>query len=110
MSRVLVHRGFQVLEADSGERALEIATAHDGPIELLVSDVVMPGMSGRELALQLQSRRPDLLVVLASGNLDATVLEGLAEGSAVFLAKPFKPSEILGVIADLRSHRSVRHP
>ena len=93
ISRVLVHRG------------LEIARAHDGPIELLVSDVVMPGMSGRELALELQAQRPDLLVILASGNLDASVLEGLAGGSAVFLAKPFKPSELVGVIAELRSRR-----
>jgi PAS domain S-box-containing protein len=105
VSRVLVHRGFDVLEAESGERALEIARAYDRPIELLVSDVVMAGMSGRELALELQAQRPDLLIILASGNLDATVLEGLADGSAVFLAKPFRPSELVNVIAELRSLR-----
>jgi PAS domain S-box-containing protein len=105
MSRVLMHRGFDVLEAESGERALEVARAHEGPIELLVSDVVMPGMSGRELALELQGQWPGLLVILASGNLDATVLEGLAENSAIFLAKPFKPSELVSVIAELRSRR-----
>jgi PAS domain S-box-containing protein len=105
ISRVLLHRGFDVLEAESGERALEIARAHNGPIELLVSDVVMPGISGRELALELQAQWPDLLIILASGNLDASVLEGLADGSAVFLAKPFKPSELVNVIAELRSLR-----
>jgi DNA-binding response OmpR family regulator len=70
-----------------------------------VSDVVMPGISGRELALELQAQWPDLLIILASGNLDASVLEGLADGSAVFLAKPFKPSELVNVIAELRSLR-----
>jgi PAS domain S-box-containing protein len=110
MSRVLVHRGFEVLEAESGERALAIARAHGGPIELLVSDVVMPGMSGRELALELQAQWPDLLIILASGNLDASVLEGLADGSAVFLAKPFKPSELVNVIAELRSLRGAPSP
>ncbi|HUD69345.1 MAG TPA: ATP-binding protein [Acidimicrobiales bacterium] len=110
VSRVLVHRGFDVLEAESGERALEIARGYDGPIELLVSDVVMPGMSGRELALELQAQRPDLLIILTSGNLDATVLEGLVDGSAVFLAKPFKPSELVSVIAELRSIRGHATP
>ena len=110
MSRVLSHRGFEVLEAASGELALETARAFPGPIELLVSDVIMPGMSGRELALQLQSDRPELLIVLASGNLDATVLEGLAVDSAVFLAKPFKPSELISVIAELRARREPPAP
>jgi PAS domain S-box-containing protein len=110
MSRVLVHRGFEVLEAESGERALAIARAHGRAIELLVSDVVMPGMSGRELALELQTQWPDLLIILASGNLDASVLDGLADGSAVFLPKPFKPSELVNVIAELRSRRGAPSP
>ncbi len=72
---------------------------------MLVSDVVMAEMSGAQLAAQLQGERPDLLVVLVSGNIDSTALDGLREGSSAFLAKPFRPSELIGVLHELRRSR-----
>jgi PAS domain S-box-containing protein len=106
LARILRHNGFEVLETDSGERALEVARAWPGSIDLLVSDVVMPGMTGGELAATLQSERPDVLVVLVSGNVDSAVVESVAEGTGAFLAKPFKPSELINVIAELRGRRN----
>jgi PAS domain S-box-containing protein len=105
VTRVLTHNGYEVLEAESGEDALSLANKHTDPIHVLVSDVVMGAMSGKELASELQVARPDLLVVLASGNVDASILEGLREGSATFLAKPFRPSEVLEAVAALQSRR-----
>ena len=75
-----------------------------GAIDLLVSDVVMTGMTGGELAATLQAERPEVLVVLVSGNVDSTVVETWPRGSGAFLAKPFKPSELVGV--DRRAARA----
>jgi PAS domain S-box-containing protein len=105
IARILRHNGFEVLEAESGEHALEVAAHHDGTIHLLVSDVVLGGMTGEALACVLQSQRPELLVVLVSGNVDSTVVESVEPGTGVFLAKPFRPSELVGVISELRVRR-----
>jgi PAS domain S-box-containing protein len=105
VSRVLTRTGYTVLEAENGERALALAEDLGDGVELLVSDVVMGGVSGHELALELQSRWPSLLVVLVSGNIDESVIDDLTEGSAAFLAKPFRPSELLEVIEELLATR-----
>ena len=82
--------GYVVLEAEDGAQALKISQEHHGTIDLLLTDVVMPGMSGRALADQLALRRPQTRVVYMSGYTGQTVGEHgvLAEGS-FFLPKPF---------------------
>jgi CheY-like chemotaxis protein len=105
VARVLAHDGFDVLEADSAEAALELAAAHEEGIDLLVSDVVMGAMSGGELAERLQAERPGLQVVLVSGNVPSSVLDALAPGSAAYLAKPFRPSQLIEVVRELRASR-----
>jgi PAS domain S-box-containing protein len=106
VARVLRHNNFDVLEAESAERALEIARDREGPIDLLVSDIVMSGMDGAKLAAALQADRPELLVVLVSGNVDESVVDVVAEGTGTFLPKPFKPSELMAVVAELRARRA----
>ncbi len=91
LSRQLLERcGYEVLEAESGAEALKISEANHRTIHLLLTDVVMPGMSGRVLADQLVKRRPEIRVVYMSGYTGQTVGEHgvLAEGS-LFLPKPF---------------------
>jgi signal transduction histidine kinase/CheY-like chemotaxis protein len=90
--RALETQGYTVLAASGGADAVRIAERHGGTIHLLLTDVVMPGMSGRELAAQLAARRPGLRVVYMSGYPGDTAARAgaLAHGTA-FLQKPFEP-------------------
>jgi signal transduction histidine kinase/DNA-binding response OmpR family regulator len=87
---VLAAQGYQVLSAMHGEEALQVAKAHEGPIHLLVTDVVMPRMSGRALADLLCSCRPEMRVLFVSGYTDdAIVHHGVLAEGIHFLSKPF---------------------
>ena len=87
--------GYTVLEARHGGEALLACERHPGPIHLMVTDVVMPQMSGRELADRLTPLRPDMQVLFMSGYTeDALVQHGVADHSVAFLQKPFKPIEL----------------
>ena len=101
MAQVLGRNGFVVVEANSGERALELARAREATFDLLISDVVMDAVTGPELARELQNSIPSLRILLISGTADASVLEVLNPDTSVFLAKPFKPSELIDHVHDL---------
>jgi signal transduction histidine kinase/ActR/RegA family two-component response regulator len=93
----LRRRGYQVLEASSGEDALRVARAFDGTIHLLLSDVVMPGLKGPALAEQLRAMRPGLKVLLMSGYAaDVVTPSDLKE--ATLLSKPFAPSALVSAV------------
>jgi PAS domain S-box-containing protein len=88
--QVLERQGYTVLEAPHGDAALALAAAHDGPIHLLLTDVVMPGLSGRQVADQLKLLRPETRVLYASGYTDdAVVRHGVLEAGIAYLQKPF---------------------
>jgi len=97
-------RGYRVLEAENGEAALRISDRHSEPIHMLITDVVMPGMSGRELSARLCATHPTTKVLYLSGYTeDAIVHEGVLEPGTAFLQKPFtlqmlskKVREVLG--------------
>ena len=90
--QVLERYGYAVLEAPNGETALRLAAKHHGPIHLLLTDVVMPGLSGRQLAEQLVRLRPDMKVLYASGYADqAIVHHGILESGIAYIQKPFTP-------------------
>jgi two-component system, cell cycle sensor histidine kinase and response regulator CckA len=97
-------KGYKILEADNGEAALRIASTHPGTIDMLITDVVMPGMSGRELAKQLATSHPQTRTLFLSGYAeDAIVHHGVLDPGTAFLQKPFtlqslanKVREVLG--------------
>ena len=98
----LERAGYRVLAAPDGSSALALASAHEGTIDLLLTDVIMPGMNGRELAATLTCRRPGIRVLFASGYTD-NVLEGqdaLAPGVAL-LDKPFTPADLAAKVRDV---------
>jgi two-component system cell cycle sensor histidine kinase/response regulator CckA len=100
--------GYEVLEAENGSDALKVSQEHRGIIHLLLTDVVMPGMSGRVLADQLVKRRPETRVVYMSGYTGQTVGEHgvLAEGS-FFLPKPFTRQALAQKIREALDGQSV---
>ncbi|MGH7506880.1 MAG: response regulator, partial [Longimicrobiales bacterium] len=94
-SRVLRKYGYTVIEAPSGDEAVQLARRHTGTIDLLVTDVVMPGMSGREVADRIRASRPDTRILFTSGYTPEAILQHrvVTEG-APFLAKPFTPASL----------------
>ena len=82
--------GYHVLEASGGLGALEMSRGHNGPIHLLLTDVIMPGMSGAELAKKLRTERPETKIIFMSGYTDDAVAHhGVLESGVTLLVKPF---------------------
>ncbi|VTS08798.1 PAS domain S-box protein [Tuwongella immobilis] len=99
---LLVRAGYQVLEAESAEQALEIYPEHGSRIQLIVTDVVMPGMSGCELVTQLESRHPANRVLFLSGYTpSAPVREHLATHGSMFLQKPYSPELLVRMVREI---------
>ncbi len=95
-------RGYRVLEAADGRAAMAVAEGRVGEIDLLVTDVVMPGMSGRELADVLRVRQPGLKVLFMSGYVeDALVRHGIVEAEEAFLHKPFSLVELAAKVREV---------
>jgi PAS domain S-box-containing protein len=92
ITRILVDRGYVVLAATNGDQALELLQQHPHGIQLLLTDVVMPGLNGRELAQRVTAARDGLSVLYVSGYTGEAVLRhGLLEPGVAFLHKPFTP-------------------
>jgi PAS domain S-box-containing protein len=90
--RVLQRQGYNVLEARDGEDARRLATNHAGPIHLLLTDIVMPGISGMALAGQLTQIRPELKTLFMSGYTDEAIAHhGVLDPDVALLQKPFSP-------------------
>ena len=92
----LSQAGYEVLIAGTGDEALAVAAAHAGPIPLLLTDLVMPGMSGKQLAERFRTERPEGRVLYMSGYFDEDVTgTGVLDAGLAFLPKPFSRDELL---------------
>jgi two-component system cell cycle sensor histidine kinase/response regulator CckA len=93
--------GYRVLEASNGAEALDLVDREEGSIDMLLSDVVMPGMNGRELSEKLLLDRPEMKVLFTSGYpADTIIRHGIAQATTAYLEKPYLPDELA---------RKVRH-
>lgn len=100
--RILRKESLELLEAENGFEALKVAEMHAEGIDLLLSDVAMPGMSGAELAQRLRERYPDLAVLFMSGYFDQeTVRAPIAERHEPFIEKPFTPDELARRVSEI---------
>jgi two-component system cell cycle sensor histidine kinase/response regulator CckA len=107
----LVSRGYKVLEAENGEAGLRIAEACKEPIDILITDVVMPGMGGRELAKRLLTLRPGISVLYLSGYTeDAVVTQGALGPRTAFLQKPFTLQNLAKKVREVLRTRSATPP
>ena len=103
----LERHGFVVLTAESGSEALRLAAAHQGPIDLLITDVVMPDLRGPDLARRLVAERPGLTTLFMSGYMDDalgddnTALPVLVD----FIHKPFLPSALVAKVREILDRR-----
>ncbi len=92
---VLLLHGYRVLDAENGEEALKIGKEYEGPIHLLLTDVEMPKMGGREAAERLQPLYPEMKVIYMSGYThNAIVHHGILEPGLNFIEKPFTPESL----------------
>jgi two-component system, cell cycle sensor histidine kinase and response regulator CckA len=99
IARTLEAAGYKVLTAAGGEEALRMLERYEEPVHLMVTDVVMPGMSGRRLADQLGQLRPELKVLYMSGYTDDVILRHNVVGeSAPFVSKPFGMADLIRLI------------
>jgi two-component system, cell cycle sensor histidine kinase and response regulator CckA len=100
LCRMLRGEGHEVLEAGEGREGLEIVEARAGDIDLLISDIVMPGMGGAELAETLRTRWPALRVILMSGYAKEAITRDIRNSVNAFLGKPFSLSAVRAAIAE----------
>jgi signal transduction histidine kinase len=102
ITETLSEGGYRVLPARDGATALQIVAIHDGDIHLALTDMVMPGMNGKEVALELGRLRPGLPVLYMSGYSDTGIVhDGRLDEGVMLLQKPFSPVELLERIRDL---------
>jgi hypothetical protein len=102
LKKVLARQGYTVLEARHGRDALLVSERHKGPIHLVLTDVVMPEMGGRELVTQLRASRPETRVLYISGYTnDEVVRRGIAESDGMFIQKPFSSDDLVRRVREL---------
>ena len=100
-SRALQSRGYTVLEAANGKAALEVVDSHDGQIDLVISDVVMPEMDGPTLLKELRKRRKGIEIIFISGYAQDAFRENLEEDEKLaFLPKPFSLKQLAAAVKD----------
>jgi two-component system cell cycle sensor histidine kinase/response regulator CckA len=100
--RVLEAHGYTVLEAMNGEEALVLCDQHEGPIDLVATDVVMPGINGGMLVERLAVKRPALRVLFMSGYTDDDILRrGVVDPRMAFLPKPFTPEALASKVREV---------
>jgi CheY-like chemotaxis protein len=102
----LATNGYRVLSAKHGADALGIAERHEGPIHLLLTDAIMPGMSGRELATHVAEHREGIKILYMSGYTDdAVVRHGVLAAEVAFLQKPFTPDALARKVRNVLDDR-----
>jgi two-component system, cell cycle sensor histidine kinase and response regulator CckA len=108
---ILEAEGYKILSAEDAEQALILAKSHNGPIHLVVTDIVMPNMSGSELAAELLQLRPDTRIIFCSGYSDREIVRRIQSGvPANFVAKPFTPEELQRKVREVLRDSSIDLP
>lgn len=106
VSNTLLRAGYEVITAESGLEVLQASHDHEGVIDLLLTDVIMPGVSGKELAERLLESRPEVSVLYMSGYTENSIVHhGVLDDDVNFLPKPVTPARLLSAIEDVLGRR-----
>ena len=100
---VLSHAGYHVLESSNAKEALQIASRHQGKIDVLLTDIVMPEMNGAELAHHMLNHQPDLITIFMSGYAEQDLLRKTKLTSAIHIQKPFTVDALLSRVSEALS-------
>lgn len=104
---ILLGAGYRVIEAEDGEQALRAAEDHPGIIHVLLTDIMMPGINGKELADRLATIRPDTKMIFMSGRAAEVISDaGVLIPVDAFLAKPFTVDRLLNKVRERLEYRS----
>ena len=104
---ILLGAGYRVLEAEDGEQALRVAENHQGAIHVLLTDIMMPGINGKELAGRFIVARPDAKAIFMSGRVAEVISDaGVLIPADAFLAKPFTAERLLNKVRERIEHCS----
>jgi two-component system, cell cycle sensor histidine kinase and response regulator CckA len=104
---ILQGAGYRVLEAEDGEQALRVAEEHQGTIHVLLTDIMMPGINGKQLADKLLLTRPDAKAIFMSGRAAEVISDaGVLIPVDAFLAKPFTVERLLNKVRERLEYRS----
>jgi CheY-like chemotaxis protein len=105
--KILMQAGYNVLDAKGGDEAIRVCRAHNGPIDLLLTDVVMPEISGKEVADRLLELRPTIRVLFMSGYTDEAIVQhGVLDANVEFIQKPFTWFGLTRKVRDVLNHEA----
>jgi len=100
--RILTRQGYSVLDGSYGDEAFDVCRQHKGPIHLLLTDVVMPGLDGRALSESLSKLHPEMKVLYMSGYTEDTVIHrGVMEKGMNYIQKPFTVSGLINKVREV---------
>jgi PAS domain S-box-containing protein len=101
-SAVLASRGYRILEAANGDDAVVLSERYQDPIHLMVTDVVLPGMNGKQVAEKLQALRPGMKVLYTSGYPEAVIAQrGVLDGNVAYISKPYTPDGLAAKVREV---------
>jgi hypothetical protein len=100
VQRILMQQGFDVIEASDGAEALEVASAYAEPVDLLLTDVIMPKVNGPALVQRLLQERPGIGVLYMSGYVEKSLLQA-KHPEAILLQKPFTPDALVAAVRQI---------
>jgi len=107
--KILSSSGYNVLTANNGIEALDVAEKYSGEIDLVITDVMMPKMDGKELADTLHLLFPEMGIICVSGYADADVIAELRQKGITFLSKPYSPLQLAKVVRTVLTEKSLEY-
>ena len=108
---LLSNEGYRLIVARTGTEALRLIDSENCEVQLLLSDMLLPGVSGYELAVKLRERNPRLKVILMTGYVEGEIVQNcIEELNAIFVDKPFKPAELRQVVRDVAASLKLTAP